>query len=201
MKNILTIDFDIIMEPSIQFYNNYAPQNWDELTQANAYGNILIGNYNIYNKLTNFLLDLIQKVNKESIHIIFDHHDIIQFLNPNERYSVVNIDHHHDLGYPNKDHPEQSNRLNCGNWVKYVPNLQQYFWIKNTNSIPKEDEFISTANIMEYELNNLTTPDQIFICFSIPWVPPCNQPLFYLWLDILNKFYNTHFDFEKRIDD
>lgn len=71
----------------------------------------------------------------------------------------MNIDHHHDLGYPNKDHPEQSNRLNCGNWVKYVPNLQQYFWIKNTNSIPKEDEFISTANIMEYELNNLTTPD------------------------------------------
>lgn len=71
MKNILTIDFDIIMKPSIQFYNNYAPQNWDILIQGNAYGNILIGNYDIYNKLTNFLLSLVQKVNKESIYILF----------------------------------------------------------------------------------------------------------------------------------
>lgn len=133
---------------------------------------------------------------KEQIHFIFDHNDIIPFLNSKEEHIVTNIDHHHDLGYP---HPEtQQEELNCGNWVNYVPNLKKYFWIKNPNSIPKEQEEISTADILNYNLNILTIPDELYICFSIPWVPPCNQHLFYLWMDMLNHIYDTHFDFERK---
>lgn len=198
MKNILTIDFDIIMEPSISLYNNQVPgTDWNYLSSTNSYGSILIGNYNTYNKLTNYLLYLTKKLSKEQIHIIFDHDDVIQFLNPEESYIVTNIDHHHDCGYKQ---PEESKTetLNCGNWVKYVPNLVKYFWVKNPNSSLHPTEEIQTADINDMNLNNLTICDELFLCFSIPWVPPCNQALFYIWLDILNTVYDTHFDFAPR---
>lgn len=202
MKNILTIDFDIIMEPAIQLYNNCAPSHgWEELTNTNSYGNILIGNYQTYQALTNFILNLTRTLKKEQIYFIYDHHDIIRFLDKNEQYIVTNIDHHHDRGYPSKEHPEALNELNCGNWVNFVPNLQHYLWIKNPNSIERSPEENDNAiNFFDYHLDNLMPPDQLFICFSIPWVPPCNQPLFYTWMDMLNRIYDTHFDFEQRTD-
>lgn len=35
MKNIITIDFDIIMAPCIQLYNNIVPNfNWEQLRKT-----------------------------------------------------------------------------------------------------------------------------------------------------------------------
>lgn len=200
MKNILSIDFDIIMEPSIQFYNNMTHISWEERSVGNNYVELLTANYMIYQKLTQFLINLTSSVPKEKIHFIFDHHHIINFLDPNEVYVVTNIDHHHDRGYPQKEENDiEKQPLNCGNWVNHVPNLTRYFWIKNYNSIPKinENTEVQGVNIMDFDLNTLSTPDEIYICFSIPWVPPTHHPLLFLWMDILNKIYNTHFDFEQ----
>ena len=42
MKNILTIDFDIIMRPSIDLYNDKVPMfNWNELFENNDLFNFL----------------------------------------------------------------------------------------------------------------------------------------------------------------
>lgn len=136
------------------------------------------------------------KLKKEQIHIIFDHDDVIQFLNPEESYIVTNIDHHHDCGYKQPEDVKES--LNCGNWVKYVPNLVKYFWIKNPNSSLHPTEEIQIANIGDINLNNLTICDELFLCLSMPWVPPNNRTLFYTWLDMLNALYGTHFDFAPR---
>lgn len=192
MKNILSIDFDIIMEPSIQLYNNIQKKEWNEITNTNAYGNILIGNYETYAKIVNLIFSLSTRLPKEKIHIIYDHHHILPFLSKDENYVITNIDHHHDIMYQ-----KENTEINCGNWVSHVPNLLKYFWIKNPNSIfPAFDDIPYTwADINTYNLNNLMTPDELFICFSEPWIPPNNQPLFYLILDMLNVIYDTHFDF------
>lgn len=198
MKHILSIDFDIIMEPSIQFYNSMTQTSWEDRSFGNSYANILVANYMTYQKIFQYLLNLTSKLPKEKIHFILDHHHIISFLDPQEKYIITNIDHHHDKGYPQNDEPDiDAQELNCGNWVNFVPNLDKYLWIKNINSIDIiNNEKIEGINIGDFNLNNLSTPTEVFICFSIPWIPPNNQPLFYLWMDVFNKIYNTHFDFE-----
>lgn len=35
--------------------------------------------------------------------------------------------------------------------------------------------------------------DIIIICLSPPWVPPKYRPLFYCWIDMLNRIYDTTF--------
>lgn len=201
MKNILSIDFDIIMEPSIQFYNNMTHITWNEIGKGNNYVDILTANYDTYHKLTKYLLSLTKKLPKEHIHFIYDHHHIVSMLDENEQYNVVNIDHHHDKGYPQREQEDiLSQPLNCGNWVRFVPNLNKYTWIKNPNSISVIGENIESVpglNIANYPLETLTIPDEVFICFSVPWIPPNHQSLFYLWMDLLNEIYHTHFDFEQ----
>jgi L-threonylcarbamoyladenylate synthase len=38
--------------------------------------------------------------------------------------------------------------------------------------------------------------DEIIICFSEPWIPNEYHELFFLWLDLCNKYYHTHFNVE-----
>lgn len=200
MKTILSVDFDIIMEPSIQFYNGMVPQlHWDIITKDNAYGNLLIGDYNTYAKITDYLLKLTKKLPKEKIHFIQTHETINKFLDKNEKYNVINIDHHHDRGYNDRVNPIKNQELNCSNWVNFIQNLTDYYWICNENSEILTDEvgYIRRTNIKDCDLNKLPTPDELFICFSMPWIPPNNQPLFYSWLDIFNAIYNTRFEFEE----
>ena len=50
--NVLTIDFDIIMAPSINLYNNMVPkEDWDDL-ERNPQINLSFADYQIYQKLT-----------------------------------------------------------------------------------------------------------------------------------------------------
>ena len=43
-------------------------------------------------------------------------------------------------------------------------------------------------------LNNIIpNPDILILCFSEPWIPKRYHPLFFLILDLLNKYYDTHF--------
>lgn len=201
MKHILSIDFDIIMEPSIEFYNRMTKIPWDIRANGNNYVNLLVANYDIYYDLTQYLLSLTDKIPANKIHFIYEHHHLVHFLDPKESYVVTNIDHHHDRGYPQDGYEKiYEQPLNCGNWINYVPNLKRYLWVNNPNSdIFIEDDEHSVVDgicFRDFNINNLTTPDEVFICFSIPWIPPTHQSLFYLWMDVLNKIYNTHFDFE-----
>ena len=198
MFNIVSIDFDIIMGPSIEAYNSYANKPWEEKIEDAGILEYCICDTSIYQKLTNYLISLTKNLSKEKIHIIRDHHHILNFLPEKETLQIFNIDHHHDIGYNEKD----ENELNCGNWGKYLKDQNpdnQIIWINNFNSkepMPGKENFLTrTTPILSCSLENIT-PDELILCLSPEWVPPRYQTLFFLWLDLLNIIYNTHFDFE-----
>lgn len=204
MKNIVTIDFDIIMAPCINLYNDQAgKKTWDFFLQFD-HMKMLTADFNHYQKLTNWLINIIKKIKKENIIFIEDHGQVLKYIEAdNSKINIYNIDHHHDCGYGK--HCENE-KLNCGNWglkLHQLNVLNNFYWIKNINStIPPDDarivDFIS-YNLQEYNLQDLPIPDKLIICLSEPWVPPYFRPLFFTWLDILNNYYNTHFeiDFER----
>ena len=198
MKTIVTIDFDIIMQPSIEAYNSYAFKPWDDKIDDAPILDFCKCNCDIYQRLTNYLFQVIKKLSKEQIHIINGHHHILNYL-PKEKTTLYNIDHHHDIQCEidyNKD-------LHCENWVlEYLKlnNLNKYYWIHNENSkMPtksEQDKLINQKLTFQKSSLEDIQPDLLILCLSPEWVPPYYYPLFHLWLDILNSHYDTHFDFE-----
>ena len=84
MKKILTIDFDIIMYECEEMYNNKVPhKSWKEL-QTNPIFFLIYGDLNLYNKLTQLLLNHTKFLNKENFHFIESHDNIINFLPKNQ---------------------------------------------------------------------------------------------------------------------
>lgn len=60
--NVVTIDFDIIMEPSIIFYNNLVPKvKWQDLDK-NALARLFCADLIHYQRLTSWLTNLFTKL-------------------------------------------------------------------------------------------------------------------------------------------
>lgn len=205
MKTILTIDFDIIMAPSIELYNDKVPKiSWNELL-TNPYMKLTKIDSEHYQRLTILIFKYFQKLDKNKIHFIESHEEIIQYFDYEEKYTIINIDHHHDIGYSIEDIKRVSNiKGTCANWVQYLYNkncLNEYIWIHNINSKMPDEKLKDLLNIdyclSQFDLNNLFTPDELVICLSSPWIPPEYTSLFYLWMDLANNYYNKHFDFEE----
>ena len=206
MKNILSIDFDIIMAPTIWLYNNMVPQQgWDDLLSS-PYMKLAIADLNHYQRLTNYLLHLSSILPKEKIHFVLDHEQIAFKLaqTPEEKYVITNIDHHHDVAYHDNDIDYIKGPPTCATWLKWLADrgmVERYRWINNNNStgVFKEEleKFINTTiDFRDFDFGNQTNPDEVFIVLSPPWTPPEYQYLFYCWMDMLNHIYNTHFDLE-----
>lgn len=191
-KTIFSIDFDIIMHPSVELYNNM-PGEWEErIKRFPMLGNCLV-DYNLYRKLTNLFIYLLNEIDKEKIYFITNHEEIVSYLNKKESYHIINIDHHHDWYY-NPEDEEKIEKLNCGNWVKYINDnfdLKKYSWIKDYNSMFCDDilnnQKIEYFDIEEIELENFYIPDYFFICLSPPWIPPYIKPLYDIWNDLYLK--------------
>ena len=194
MKNTISIDFDIIMAPDIDKYNDIAANiNWHEMEQLG-----IKADFTHYNRLTKWLLSTIKTLNVEDIILIEDHGRIMKYLPKDEEINLWNIDHHHDCGYHNNaDKP-----LNCGNWVCKIPHLKYYTWINNpTSKIDNKGKsktilINSTFNLMHYNLFNLPKPDKLILCLSEPWVPCGHRELFTVWKEILENYYNTTFEID-----
>lgn len=202
MAKIVTIDFDIVMAPSIELYNNFSHSSWEERYERHPLLKLANADFTIYHKLTQYLLWLVPKMKKENIHFIFDHHSILNYIdNKTEPLDIINIDHHHDIKYA-----EGLEKLTCGNWLTWIDNnfnLNSYLWVYDNNShFPKpEDEKnnYQKENFSSYSntnFKNFSIPDKLIICLSGEWVPPQYKPLFYTWFDICNQIHNTHYDFE-----
>ena len=189
---IVTIDFDIIMRPSIESYNYFINEDGDsidQLEQEFVHFQNCQADLSIYKLLTDFILN----VESEKIFFISSHKDILQFVN--ESVDLINIDHHHDLGYSNESYSETF-EISCGNWVEqlYRENkIKSYTWIHNPNYFLlmgdqariDNDLIISDENEMKKYLNNLAQhTDSLIICSSFPWVPSMYRPLFDTWHSI-----------------
>lgn len=202
MKNILTIDFDIIMAPCIDLYNNLVPFTpWDKLLK-NPYIELATADLIHYQRLTNFFInDICNKIQKEKIHFIENHGLTIKYIPKDENFNIINIDHHHDLGYQ-----KDKEKINCANWVYYIYKnpeykMQNYIWINNENSLLPIEEYkkkiiTKNINLKNFNFKLITDIDELIICLSEPWIPYNYRNLFFVWIDIFNKIYNTSFILE-----
>ena len=199
--DVLSIDFDIIMAPTIEYYNHMVPsRNWEDIQMENPYMHNPKADLSHYN----YLLCLLDKViTKETdIYVAYNHKMIIDFLSNVDIVDVINIDHHHDLGY----HPEENEKDNCANWAKQLlksGKTRNYIWAKNVNSqLPVDSikEELESYNYIIADFNELKDRimdmkfDKVFLCMSPEWVPPYYQQLFYGILDLLNQKLNCHLE-------
>lgn len=198
MNTVVTIDFDIIMTPSINLYNNLVPANSWESLEEDPYFKLLKIDAIHYQKIFNYIMRCVFSLPKEKIHFIEDHGQVVRYVK--QKCDLINVDHHHDVGYG--DDLEKQESPTCANWVYYLYKqnlLNSYTWINNDNSdqIPPEriPNIVSvTQDLHNFDLDSLDIPDELVICLSEPWTPPYIRPLFYTIMDICNKYYNTHFD-------
>lgn len=199
MKTIVTIDFDIIMAPSIGLYNNLVPGNsWEQL-KNDPYFELLKIDAIHYQKIFNYIMHCVQYLPKENIHFIEDHGQAVKYIQ--DKCDLINVDHHHDVGYG--DDIEKQESPTCANWVYHLDKchlVNTYTWINNDNSeiIPVEKSPLSATmvvhSLQNFDLESLPVPDELIICLSEPWTPPYIRPLYYTIVDICNKYYGTHFD-------
>ncbi len=201
---ILTIDFDIIMAPSIMIYNDLVPlKSLENLkNDCSLFGQCKIDAVH-YVRLTRALISLIEQHPKEKIHFVHNHGTVNKYIK--DKTSIINIDHHHDLSYGKDTEKERLDEgYGCANWVRWLEEndlLQNYTWIRNDNSeMPKiRNAFFKHLQLKDIDLEsflNKENYDEIIICFSEPWIPNEYHELFFLWMDLCNKHYNDHFDFE-----
>lgn len=172
---VLSIDFDIIMSPCINLYNDMAGEgensqvNWEKIFYSRDLEKFL---YYDSNTLTNLFKLL--KEQKCKFEFIESHADIVPFIT--EKCDLVNIDFHHDIWY-NKESTEHyaEDKWSCANWVGYLGYkdlLNTYYWIKAGNS----QQFVGEFNV-PWEKDNvdkipfLGSFDKVIICFSPNWVP------------------------------
>lgn len=197
IKNLITIDFDIIMEPSIELYNSMINDKFGikDLAETNPLMRYCDANLNTYSFLTTYLFNIFGLINKNNIHFIYNHHQIYKYLDDNCEYNVYNIDHHHDYGYHEEEKETSSNPLYCGNWALKMKEdnfLNNYIWIANYTSSPFPGKDQSKKVILEqFDFSSLPIPDLLIICLSKEWVPEQFIPLFYLWLNCYNLYFNT----------
>ena len=190
---ILSIDFDIIMKPSIEAYNNLIDGHQPDKSigaycKEFPFFSCLPADLDIYSVLTKYLKD----IPKEKRIFITDHREAFGVVRDHANgvpVSLINIDHHHDIAY--HECPLTPNAAD-GNWVKclYDNNLiQDYTWIRNNNSHMPYDWVQEQFPDVEYlyfekELLNEIKPDLVVICLSPNWVPKMYYPLYDLWKSI-----------------
>ena len=92
---ILTIDFDIIMAPSIEIYNSLAGGNspiGEVLEQDIPLLRYADADLTAYQTLTNFLIAAANDMHPSNFHFIMNHADVIKCLPENESIDLMNIE-------------------------------------------------------------------------------------------------------------
>ena len=200
---ILSVDFDIIMAPSIQLYNDLVEpyntcreQNWDFIEQERYLSKYLEYDKEIYNKINEILVEASKKV--PVVYIGRDHSSILAAINTEAREgrlklpaTVYNIDHHHDIYYSEHqlDPIFKYHDPTCGCWVGYLERLKllsKYAWINNDSSKlfyplePIGNNIVNktyTGNIKTIEIP-FEEIEMLYFCSSLPYIPKKYDELF-----------------------
>ncbi len=172
---VLSIDFDIIMSPCINLYNDKAGEgnnsqvNWEKILYERQLENFLC-----YDSTTLLNLFKLLKQQKCKFEFIESHARIVPFIT--EKCELVNIDFHHDIYYQ-KESTEHfaDDKYTCANWVSYLEYknlLHKYTWVKSGNSQKFHGDFsVEYEQLDKSEIPNLGNFDKVIICFSPNWVP------------------------------
>ena len=104
---VLSIDFDYIMAPCIQEYNNNINSNNIFAERKYTFSNLKC-DFGYDKEKLDWLKSLIKQLdpNRTKAYVINDHSEVVTALTNeynlndyNPPYQIINIDHHHDLGY------------------------------------------------------------------------------------------------------
>ena len=203
--NIVTIDFDIIMGPSIGLYNNLinSETRASDLVKDFPYLNCANADLNTYEFLTRYYINVLKKLDKSKIYFIKSHEQVVPLVSKNRDANLINIDHHHDLGYEIDDWTKPVvGKADCGNWVKKLYDtavISNYTWYSNPQSDGLLDEAIENYPtdiklLSECNMNDLIEKtDILIICQSFEWVTPLYQPLFWTWVGIYEEMYGCQY--------
>ena len=188
METLITIDFDIIMWPSIELYNKFSKGDEDTFSEVEEefpiikYSN---ADLKLYEQLTNYILKA--KHAGAEIEFISSHEEVLNYIDT--PCQVINIDHHHDLGY--NFNQWNDDILVCANWVYkgfQQKKITNYFWIGDVYSEPytlQEKYSIIETVINTLNFNELILPKKLIICSSYSWIPNNIRPLYELWKDLI----------------
>ena len=190
---VITIDMDIIMAPVIESYNDKVGLEYTitDLLNDFPYMKTMNGDLFLFEYITQFFLKALKTLPKEKIHFISSHEEICSLIK-NEKVELINVDHHHDICYDEKDWSNKILKPGVGNWVKYLYDNEQllsYYWVGDKNSLfPDEEcptelfnEYQNFSDIKNTNLNKfLDGADMLVFCESTEWVPMHYQPLFHI---------------------
>lgn len=206
-KKILTIDFDIIMYPCLQIYNDHvagnmnATETWNQLKQERG-----VEPFIHYDART--LLELGKIIHHHvmqgtSLTVCNEHQEVVDILKKSETYeqdtfSITNVDFHHDIWYRPEDKTILTNfaDYNCSNWLGYLilnQKTDEVIWYKAYNSHIFRDaeyhqEIFKSIHRLD-ELDNLMEEsfDEIYFVLSPQWVPYEFHHLFNLIVALSNN--------------
>lgn len=190
MVNILSVDFDWIMEPCINLYNGMADdginlsQNVEELKHIQC-----VPDYNKFYQISVYIKNIAKTINDNSkIYFCDKHREILDCINDKWKLDIpvhiYNIDHHHDCGYFGDIKKNTENGPGSNNWALMSDKIKKYTWINNKNSetISLNNDIIQHFDVFEQSsdinLINYIKFDYIFVCLSPGWVPTELFPLF-----------------------
>lgn len=204
MSKILTVDFDIIMSSTIELYNDVIGEfrSMDKiLKEYPKIESILEADLFIYSELTRYLLYLFKRLSPDKVYFISEHQKIVPIIKDDKDIDLINIDHHHDIGYDGTTINTKILIPHCGNWVKYLTDLNKiksYFWIHDNKSLAPQNNLnkgylTESMNIRTCNLYSLGEIDKLIICNSPQWIPPNIQALFVTWIGIAEEYYGRDF--------
>lgn len=181
MKKVLTIDFNIIMSPSLNLYDKFVSEFNPLANNIDDKSLLWYGKAELvfYRKLSELLTYKLTTMPAENIHFLHGQEDIIRYLDKDSE--VINIDFYHDLEKYDK-------KLTNDNWAAYAIDkglISKYTWIHAMNSNVENSYNIDTSLCLEkIMLTMLPDVDEIIISSSEEWVLPQYMPLFDLWLQL-----------------
>ena len=182
MKTITTIDFDIIMGPSIDGYNDMIdpPRNdMDTICEKFPYFNFAKPNLWLYEYLTRYIAEVAMKT--DNIKFITSHEQIIDILSEEvEPFNLVNIDHHHDVNYRDE-------------WKEPIIEVNSNSIIFETSDCPYMNK-IDIEKIKDYDLGKLAAEtEELILCYSPAYIPPDYRALFMIWRAIVEEIHNKDY--------
>lgn len=206
--NVITIDFDVIMAPSIDFYNDMISAPGTPLSQLiEGFPSLeysFPADLFVYSFLTQNLTAWAMK--KPKIYVISNHRDMDKILHQQKssEINLINIDHHHDVNYEADAWNKTIFKAECGNWVKHCKDaklITKYTWVHNdkfeidgAKPIGYIDEHYS---LHSFAMRNIPDPDVVVLCASQEWIPPHYQPLFTAWVSLCEEITGQTLEFDK----
>jgi hypothetical protein len=226
IMQVLSIDIDYIMGPSIDLYQGlwWEPNStcrWEKLYDSTDFKE---SHFNIDQGNLIFCYEVFLRSikNCDNVAFAYDHDSILYHISDYENIDLINIDHHDDVvcedsfydDYVKKLEYEyhavkDCDRIHEGNWVSWLQHkgkLNSYTWVCNENSnrnLNEKEDYISSI-IKNY---NRTIRqdckfinynfDHIFVCLSPQYIPKSHWHYFTMFMIAYEEYTGKKIDIKQ----